>query len=119
MLEDFDHEISSRTVLLNKAKVYLSGALMCKKRYDEYFTNAKDDIKTAKDLIAQILEEYAMVENFLAQNDNSIELFNQTIEETNDLISQLHPAIDKVSKHLLEHESITHTQTKEILDEIF
>jgi glutaredoxin 2 len=60
-----------------------------------------------------------MVENFLAQNDNSIELFNQTIEETNDLISQLHPAIDKVSKHLLEHESITHTQTKEILDEIF
>jgi ATP-dependent metalloprotease FtsH len=119
MLEDFDHEISSRTVLLNKAKVYLSGALMCKKRYDEYFTNAKDDIKTAKDLIAQILDEYAMVENFLAQNDNSIELFNQTIEETNDLISQLHPAIDKVSKHLLEHESITHTQTKEILDEIF
>jgi len=119
ILEDFDHEISSRTILLNKAKVYLSGALMCKKRYDEYFTNAKDDIKTAKDLIAQILDEYAMVENFLAQNDNSIELFNQTIEETNDLISQLHPAIDKVSKHLLEHESITHTQTKEILDEIF
>jgi ATP-dependent metalloprotease FtsH len=119
MLEDFDHEISSRTILLNKAKVYLSGALMCKKRYDEYFTNAKDDIKTAKDLIAQILDEYAMVENFLAQNDNSIELFDQTIEETNDLISQLHPAIDKVSKHLLEHESITHTQTKEILDEIF
>jgi ATP-dependent metalloprotease FtsH len=119
MLEDFDHEISSRTILLNKAKVYLSGALMCKKRYDEYFTNAKDDIKTAKDLIAQILEEYAMVENFLAQNDNSIELFNQTIEETNDLISQLHPAIDKVSKHLLKYESITHTQTKEILDDIF
>jgi ATP-dependent metalloprotease FtsH len=119
MLEDFDHEISSRTVLLNKAKVYLSGALMCKKRYDEYFTNAKDDIKIAKDLIAQILDEYAMIENFLAQNDNSIELFNQTIEETNDLISQLLPAIQRVAKHLLEHESITHTQTKEILDEIF
>jgi len=118
-LEELDHEITSRTVLLNKAKVYLAGATVCKQEYNEYFSNAKDDIQVAKEIISQILDKYAMTENFLAQPDNSLELFKTTLKELEELVSQLKPAIDKVSLYLLEYESISHSKCKDIIDEIF
>ena len=119
LLEEFDHEISSKTMLLNKTKVYLAGAVVCKTHYNEYFSNAKDDIKTAKEIIALMLDEYAMSENFIAKPDSALELFAQTIKELQDLTSQLQPAIQKVTSHLLEYESITPKECKGIIDEIF
>jgi len=119
MFDEFDHEISSKTSLINKAKVYLSGAIALQQEYNEYFTNAKDDIKMAKNIIHQVLDEYAMSHNFSSSSREFEELFEQNIKEVEGIVSRMKVAIKKVSAYLQEYENITQKECMDIIDEIF
>jgi ATP-dependent metalloprotease FtsH len=114
-----EHEILSRSKLLNRIKVYLSGSIAMKLHYNEQFTNASEDVMLAKELVRKVIYEYAMSENFVIAPNQEEELLRESVSEVNTLLKTLDKALSEVSAYLLKHENITHDECKEILREIF
>ncbi len=113
------NEILSKTMLENELKVLLAGRIATQTRYGELFTNAKEDIKAAKILAQTIIEEYAMSEEYFSTALHVQTLLANSTEEVTSLLSKMESVVDKVREYLLENESITPTETKDILDEVF
>ncbi len=113
------HEIVSKTFLENELKVLLAGKIATQKHYGELFSNAKEDIKVAKALSFQIVEEFFMIENHLSVATQSQEILTRANDEVVTLLSKLQRVLTKVQAYLLENESISMTQTKKIIDEMF
>lgn len=114
-----EHEILSRSKLLNKIKVYLAGSLATKMHYNEQFNNASADIMLAKELVRKVIYEYAMSENFIVTPLQEEELLRESVSEVNALLKTLEKALSEVSNYLLSYENITHDECKEILRKIF
>jgi len=114
-----EHEILSRSKLLNRIKVYLAGSIATQMKYNEQFTNAKSDIQLAKELVKKVIYEYSMSENFVVTPYQEEELMKESVSEVKALLKTLEKALDEVSHYLLEHENISHEGCKDILREIF
>ena len=114
-----EHEILSRSTLLNRIKVYLAGSIATQMQYNEQFTNARSDIILAKDLVKKVIYEYSMSDNFIVTPYQEEELLKESVSEVKALIKTLEKALTEVSNYILVHENITHNECKEILREIF
>ncbi len=114
-----NNEILSKTALENELKVLLSGRVITQEVYGELFTNAKEDIKEAKVLSQQIIEEFAMADEYFSSSIHIETLLHDATLEVKSLLSKLDNAVQRVRDYLLENETITPKQTKKILDEIF
>ena len=114
-----EHEILSRSKLLNRIKVYLAGSIATQMHYNEQFTNASRDILLAKELVHRVIYEYSMSENFVITPYHEEELLRESVVELKDLLKTLHKALTEVSAYLLVHENITHDECRNILREIF
>ena len=114
-----EHEILSRSTLLNRIKVYLAGSIATQMHYNERFTNASDDIHQAKVLAKKVIYDYAMGENFVVDGKEEEALIKECVSELKALIKTLERAIDEVNGYLLEHENITHESCRRILLELF
>ncbi len=114
-----EHEILSRSKLINKIKFYLAGSIATNIHYEEQFTNASTDILQAKQLVHKVIYEYAMSENFIVTPQQEEALLRESASEVTTLLHTLKQAQDEISNHLLVHENITHDECKAILREIF
>ena len=114
-----ENEILSRSILLNRIKVYLAGSVATQLRYEERFTNAIDDIHAAKELTRKLIYEYAMGEGFVASAQEEERLMQTAVQELEALLKRLEEAHERVIAYLLEYENITHEQCRRILLEIF
>jgi ATP-dependent Zn protease len=119
LLINQEPEISSRSKLMNKIKFYLAGSIATKLHYNEQFTNGKEDIKHAKELIQKVIYEYAMSEDFIIAPRQEEELLKESVSEVTALLKTLEHALVEISNYLLLHENITHEECKAILREIF
>ena len=113
------HEILSKTVLGNELKVLLAGRMATQKVYGELFTNAKEDIKLSKILAHKIIDEFAMTNEYYASVHEAQKLLEEASDEVESLLSKLASVVENVSTYLLENESITSSETKKILDDLF
>jgi len=118
-LINHEHEILSRSKLINKIKFYLSGSIATKLQYNEQFTNASTDIQQAKELVHKVIYEYAMSENFIVTPQQEEELLRESVSEVTALLKTLDKALSEISNYLLSHENITHEACKEILRDLF
>ncbi|HFQ61803.1 MAG TPA: ATP-dependent metallopeptidase FtsH/Yme1/Tma family protein [Epsilonproteobacteria bacterium] len=114
-----EHEILSRSQLINKIKFYLSGSIATKLHYSEQFTNANQDIQQAKELVRKVIYEYAMSENFIVTPQQEEALLRESVSEVTALLKTLEKGLNEISNYLLTHENITHDACKEILRELF
>jgi len=114
-----EHEILSRSALLNRIKVYLAGSIATQMHYQEQFTNASDDIYQAKKLVNKVVYEYAMSENFIVSSAEEETLMKSSVIELKALLGTLDQALKRVSDYLLEHENITHETCRKILLDLF
>ncbi|MEA1954736.1 MAG: ATP-dependent metallopeptidase FtsH/Yme1/Tma family protein [Campylobacterota bacterium] len=114
-----EHEILSRSQLLNRIKVYLAGSIATKVHYNEQFTNASQDILLAKELAHKVVYEYAMSENFRVTPLQEEELLVEAASEITTLLQTLTQAVSEVSAYLLEYENITAEECRDILRKIF
>jgi len=114
-----EHEILSRSKLLNRIKVYLAGSIATQMHYNEQFTNASSDIMQAKELVRKVIYEYAMSDNFIVTPLGEEELLKESVSEVKALLKTLERALDEVSGYLLVHENITQAECQAILKEIF
>lgn len=119
MLLREDQEILSKSQLLNRIKVYLSGSIATTIYFNEQFTNASSDIAQAKKMAHQLLYEYMMSENFIVTATQEEELLKNSVEEVTNLLNSLEAALTKTTEYLLEHENIDQDECREILREIF
>ena len=114
-----EHEILSRSKLLNRIKVYLAGSIATQIHYNEQFTNAQSDISLAKELVRKVIYEYAMSKNFTVTAQYEENLMRESVMELRELIETLGKALSEVSTYLLAYENITQDECKKIIDEIF
>ncbi|NEW61546.1 AAA family ATPase [Sulfurovum sp. bin170] len=113
------NEILSKTVLENELKVLLAGRMITQEVYGELFTNAKSDIHKAKLLSQQIIEEFAMSDEYFSTHAQVENLLQDASSEVKSLLSKLRVVVEDVRVYLLKNESITPIETKRILDKIF
>ena len=113
------NEILSKTILKNELKVLLSGRVATQEKYNELFTNAKEDIAKAKLLSQRIIEEFAMADNYFSSHIDIENLLHDATLEVKSLLSKLDRVVVAIQEYLLENETITFKEAKRILDEIF
>jgi len=114
-----EHEILSRSALMNRIKVYLAGSIATQMQFNEQFTNAAHDVHMAKDLVRKVIYDYAMSDNFIVTPAQEEMLMKESVSELKDLLKTLDLALKETSEYLLEHENITHEECRKILLEIF
>jgi len=116
-LKELDREITSKTQMLAKLKVYLSGFVACKIIYNEVFSNSQKDLSKAKDLAKNMIEIYGMGENIISSNSEIVNLINTNIDELENFLIKLKDLLFKIRAILIKEESITKIKVKEILEE--
>ena len=114
-----EHEILSRSRLINRIKVYLAGSIATKLHYNEQFNNASADIRQAKELLNKVIYDYWMSEDFIVSPAQEEVLMRETVSEVTALLKTLEKVLAEVSDYLLLHENITQEACQEILREIF
>ncbi|RUM70566.1 MAG: ATP-dependent metallopeptidase FtsH/Yme1/Tma family protein [Sulfurovum sp.] len=113
------NEILSKSILENELKVLLAGRIMTQKVYGELFSNAKEDIQSAKILIHSIIEDFAMSKEYFSSTNEAQQMLENISDEVKNLLSKLERVVEEVRDYILKNESITSTKTKEIINEIF
>ena len=114
-----DHEIISKSQILNRIKVYLAGSAATQRIFNEKFTNAGSDISQAKALAHQLVNNYAMGEHFVNHPGDEEEILQGAFEDVSTILDKLHETHSKISAFLLENENISREETQEIIREIF
>jgi len=114
-----EHEILSRSRLINRIKVYLAGSIATTRRYHEQFTNASSDIAQAKELVNKVIYTYAMSEDFIVTPQQEEALLRSSVAEVDTLLGTLEQALSDTSEYLLVHENITPEACRKILRGLF
>ncbi len=116
-IKDIEKEIESKTQMLSKLKVYLSGFVACELFYNEIYTNAAVDIKKAKMIANEMVEVFAMGEGIVPTAIDSANLIDEAIEDVEQFLVKMRDAVKKLQKVLLEKESVTKSELKSVVGE--
>lgn len=117
--EEFDYTILAKSKLLHRIKVDLAGTIATQKKYKEVFTNSSKDIVHAKDLAQKVINDFDLILESTDGINAKEELLHTAFEETGALLDKLDNICTMISNYLLQHESITQEQAREMLREIF
>lgn len=107
------HELESRV------KMLLAGIVACNIKYNEHASSAKGDLDEAKEIVQMMIAEYGMGSSLMASENEKEILMKRLYEETRNLLESLQGVIKYVEGVLNERESITKTDVKKKLNEIF
>ncbi len=118
-LVEQDHEILSRSQVLNRIKVHLAGSVATRMVYSEQFSNASKDIAKAKELATKLIYEYAMGENFVVKMGEEGAVLEEAQADVVSILEKLNEPRREISNRLMLQESITSEETREILRAIF
>jgi ATP-dependent metalloprotease FtsH len=112
--EDSEKELVSKTEMLSKIRVYISGVVALKLVYNESFSNSRDDLKVAKE-IARKLFDYGMTDSLTEVNYTKI--VDELEDEVKEFLTASMSSLEKIQKILLLNEEITKNEIREIVDE--
>jgi len=99
-------------------QVYLGGVVACHIKYNEHSSNAKDDLKEAKILIKQMVNEYGMGSSLFGKSSDEEKLLDTLYKQTEELLTKMKKVVTKVEKKFYENESVTKQEVKEFIDDI-
>ncbi len=116
-LKEVEKEIASRTQMLSKLKVYLSGYVFSALQYDEVYTNCAQDIKKAKMIADEMVQVYAMGEGVYPAPIDSATLVDEAIEEVEAFLHKMQKSVKRISEMLIEKESISKEELGEVVRE--
>ncbi|PAF42141.1 hypothetical protein BJI48_07355 [Helicobacter sp. 11S02596-1] len=112
---DIDKEVLSRSEMNNKIKVYLSGTIALELVFDEKYTNAREDIKKARQIAKEMCEEYAMASRILTNEADISEILTLAYEEQREFLANSKESILLLAKKLLEKEKLNREAINEII----
>jgi len=111
--------LMSKNELSSHLKVLLCGMAVSEIYYGEHFSNVKDDIKKARILADEMVNELAMGEHIIASKYETTHLIEESYKEIKNFLTGVRPSIDLVVKELMQTESIDRELIKKYLDEVF
>jgi ATP-dependent metalloprotease FtsH len=111
-----EREIESRSQMMAKIKLYLSGLVATNIFYDETFSNAREDVARAKQLSMEMVERYAMGEGILPTQMDSATILDEAIEDVETFLYKMKDAVKAIANVLLEEESISKEKLKGMVD---
>jgi len=114
-----EHEIISKSEFVNRIKVFLAGSVATQRAYHEKFTNAGEDLTAAKTLAHRLIGYYGMSEGFETSPNEAEMILETASNDVSNILDKLSAIHDKITFYLLENETITQDETREILREIF
>lgn len=116
-IKDVEKEIESKTQMLSKLKVYLSGFVASELFYNETYTNAAIDLKKAKIIADEMVQQYGMGDGILPTGIDSANLIDDAIEDVEQFLVRTKNAIVKLESLLLENESVSRDELKRVVGE--
>ncbi len=118
-LKELDMEIESKTQMFSKIKVYLSGMAMTQIKYHETFSNSTEDLQRAREIARNMSELYGMGRGLVPYNDDISNILNEARDEVEKFLMGMREALEIVATKLFEDESISRTEVKRVVDELF
>lgn len=106
-IKNADKNLLSKTDLLNRIKIALSGNVVLEMNVGEVFTNCKDDIQIAKEIAREMCESYAMGEKIIVSIEDILDILDSVQDELKIFFTSSKTALLEAQKHLLENEKIT------------
>lgn len=107
--------MESKSSLLLKIKLHLSGLAALEIYKNEAYTNSQNDINKARELANKVVLKYAMSGKFLASQNDVSNLLDECYKDTLEFISGVKDQIYAVGEYIFENESIDRASVKEIL----
>ncbi len=118
-LKDIDKEIESKTQMLSKIKVYLAGIVATKIKYNDKFSNSTQDLKRATNMAQNMVENYGMGDGILPNTQDIENILNEALNEVEKFLLGMSGPLEDISNILFEKESISRSELKVIMHEIF
>ncbi|PAF46044.1 AAA family ATPase [Helicobacter sp. 11S02629-2] len=106
---------ASKSDIINKIKIALSGNLGLEVYNLEPLIAAKEDLNLAKNLAKQMCEVYGMAKRLLTDNNDMLDILNEALESHKDFIYANKDLIAKIAERLLEKEKLTKAEIAEII----
>ena len=103
--KEYEHNIRSKSELINRIKVYLAGSRAMKLIYNESYTNSQDDFLKIKELLDYMLSFDMLEESNLSEQK----------KEMDEFLNSMKDKILKLSELLLEKEKIEYDDVKDIM----
>ncbi|BDY11950.1 ATP-dependent metallopeptidase FtsH/Yme1/Tma family protein [Hydrogenimonas cancrithermarum] len=117
--QNSEKEIVSKTEILNRIKVYLSGDTMMHLHFHEHFTNAANDLKEARLLAQDMVELYGMGERFNADITDIEKILEDARLDVDGFVARMEEGILRLADEILRREMVTKEDVKEILHDLF
>ncbi len=118
-IKDIDKEIESKSQMLSKVKVYLSGSVATELFYQDKFSNAINDLQKAKDLATMMVDKYGMGNTIYPNKLDISNILEEAKEEIRKFLESYEKALKRISDHIIKNESIKKEELKEIVNDIF
>ncbi len=118
-LKEIDAEIESKTSMLSKIKVYLSGMVATKLKYNEKFTNSTKDLKRATAMAQNMVENFGMGDSILPMQNDVEKILDEAYSEVEKFLLGMEKPLEKISQILYTQESISKDEMKSFMHEIF
>jgi ATP-dependent Zn protease len=87
--------------------------------YNESFSNSHEDLSRAREIAKNMVELYGMGEALVPTNDDVLHILDEARKEVEKFLEGMEKPLMKVSLKLFEKESITKSELKEMVDELF
>ncbi|NPA82616.1 MAG: ATP-dependent metallopeptidase FtsH/Yme1/Tma family protein [Epsilonproteobacteria bacterium] len=118
-IKEVEREIESKSQMISKIKVFLSGSVACKIFLNEVYSNAKEDIAKAKILAKVMIEQYAMGESLTANPAEIEKILQEAQKEVKKFLEGMKEPIFKISQIILKQESVSKSELKKVINEVF
>ncbi len=118
-LKEIEKEIESKTSILSKIKVYLSGSVATKIKYNEKFTNSTQDLKRATTMAQNMVENYGMGDSIMPSQADIKKILDESYMEVEKFLMGMDEPLEKIAKLLYTQESISKEEMKSFMHEIF
>ncbi len=118
-IKDVDKEIESKSEMIAKIKVYLSGIVATEIFYQDRFSNSTTDLKKAKDLATIMVEKYGMGNTLYPNKLDASNILEDAKNEIKKFIEGYSEVLKKIKEHILKKEIITKDELKKIINEVF
>ena len=99
-------------------RVHLAGISALNLIKGELYTNSKDDLKIAKNIAKEMINEYFMGEKIIPSDDELGKLLDQIYIEVDDLVAKMRSEIELLSQFLIDNESASKADVMMIIQRI-
>ncbi len=118
-IKDVDKEIESKSEMIAKIKVYLSGIVATEIFYQDRFSNSINDLQKAKDLSVMMVEKYGMGNTLYPNKLDASNILEEAKSDVKKFLEGYSMVLEKIKDHILKHEIITKEELKKIINEVF